>query len=254
MAISTPDRSGTAAIGDTGLATTDTIHLQIGSREVDGRVYKPHAARVKVRIGDISAPVVSEWTNELTVGDSAGRQVHRWVTKGKTSNGGGIEWELRQTYDAITLAPMGYHSTNSKGAFSSLRIDGVSVKGEKRTPTDSVTQKIDQTIDRLGFFAGASDLVPAAVGFKAGKIITAPVWSPGMEKAETRVFAMRGKEKVEVEGKSFEAWKVEEFKTDGSLYATWYLLDHSPYMVYGVVPLPNGKQQVITEVEIASGH
>lgn len=228
----------------------DTLHLKIGSKEVDGRVYKPHAARVRVRIGDMSAPIVSEWTNELTVGDSAGRQVHRWVTKGKTSNGGGVEWELRQTYDAITLAPMGYHSTNSKGGYSSLRIDGTSVKGEKRTANDTTLQMVDVTIDQLGYFAGATDLVPAAVGFKAGKIISAPVWSPGMEKAETRVFAIRGVEKVDVEGKSFEAWKVEEYKTDGSQVATWYLLDHSPYMVYGLVPLPNGKTQVITEVEI----
>ena len=61
---------------------SDTIRLEVGSKEVNGKVYAPHAARVRVRIGSDTSRVVSEWTNELTVGDSAGRAVHRWVTKG----------------------------------------------------------------------------------------------------------------------------------------------------------------------------
>ena len=32
--------------------------------------------------------------------------------------------------------------------------------------------------------------------------------------------------------------------------ATWWLLDKSPYMVYGEVPLPDGTIQRMTEVEI----
>ena len=34
------------------------------------------------------------------------------------------------------------------------------------------------------------------------------------------------------------------------LLATWYLLDTSPYMVYGEVPLPNGQVQKMSEVAI----
>ena len=51
----------------------DTIRIEVGSKLLDGRVYKPHAARVRVRVGGPNAPVTSEWTNELTLGDSAGR-------------------------------------------------------------------------------------------------------------------------------------------------------------------------------------
>jgi len=176
----------------------------------------------------------------------------RWVTRGRTSppSGNPITWELRQTYDARTLAPLGYHSTNSLGAYSSLRIDGRSVRGERRTPRDSTLQKVDVTIDRPGYFAGASDLVPAAVGLKEGTVISAPVWSPQMEAAETRVFSIRGIATVQVEGSTIEAWKVDEHKVDGKLVATWYLLDRSPYMVYGEVPLPDGRTQLITEVEV----
>jgi hypothetical protein len=47
------------------------------------------------------------------------------------------------------------------------------------------------------------------------------------------------------------AWKVEEHReSDGKLLATWYLLDKSPYMVYGEVPLPDGSVQRMTEVEV----
>jgi hypothetical protein len=34
------------------------------------------------------------------------------------------------------------------------------------------------------------------------------------------------------------------------LYATWYLIDRVPYMVYGEVVLPDGQIQRMTEVTI----
>jgi hypothetical protein len=34
------------------------------------------------------------------------------------------------------------------------------------------------------------------------------------------------------------------------LLATWWLLDKSPYMVYGEVPLADGTIQRMTEVEV----
>lgn len=167
-------------------APVDTIRIEVGSKQLDGRVYAPHAARVQVRLDD-SARIVSTWTNELTLGDSA------------------------------------------------------------------AVQQVDVTLDRPGFFAGASDLVPLAVqgGLKAGAVITAPVWSPGMTAAEGRIFTTVGRDAVDVEGTRIEAWKVEERRqSDRVLLATWWLLDKSPYMVYGEVPLPSGRVRKMTEVEI----
>jgi hypothetical protein len=231
----------------------DTLRLEVGSPEVDGRVYKPHKALVRVRIGDPDGPVVREWTNELTVGDSAGRPVMRWVTIGQQNTGpnAGGRWELRQTYDAITLKPYAYNSTQANGAYTRLTIDGNRVRGVRRAPGDAAEQPFEATIDRPGFFAGASDLVPAAVGFRAGAVMTAPVWSPAMTTAETRIFTVIGMETVDVEGSAIEAWKVEEHKADGVLYATWWLLDESPYMVYGEIVLPDGRIQRMTEVEVS---
>jgi hypothetical protein len=232
----------------------DTLRLEVGSPEVDGRIYAPHAARVIVRVGAPDGPQRAEWTNELTLGDSAGRRVMRWVTRGTQSPTGGgapVTWELHQTYDAVTLAPYGIVRRSSNGAASQFVIDGRTVRGTTRAPGDSVATPVEYELDRLGFVASASDLVPLAVGLKEGLVMTAPVWGPAMRRAEMRVFSVLGEVPVTVEGKSVRAWKVEERRqADGALTATWYLTTASPYMVYGEVPLPDGRVQYMSEVEI----
>ena len=242
-------------LGTAPPAIADTIRLEVGSKEIDGRIYAPHVARVRVRVGDADSPIVAEWTNELTLGDSAGRRVMRWVTKGTRfpPSGAPITWELRQTYDAVTLAPLGYLSTSSAGAHVSLTLDGRRVRGTRRTPADSTPKPVDVTLDRPGFIASASDLIPLAVGLKAGTVMTAPVWSPAMTSAELRIFSVVGETTVNVEGTDVRAWKVEERRHgDRTLLATWYLTESSPYMVYGEVPLPDGRIQRMTEVAIPS--
>jgi hypothetical protein len=233
--------------------SSDTIRLEVGSKEVNGRVYAPHAARVRVHVGSLDTPPTAEWTNELTLGDSAGRRVMRWVTKGTRTapNGGTTTWELRQTYDAVTLAPYGYHARSSNGAFTQLTLEGTRVRGTKRVPGDTTVQQVDVTLDRPGFVASASDLVPTAVGLKEGNVITAPFWNPARPKSELRIFTVLGQVSVNVEGTDVTSWKVEERRySDRQLLATWYLVDKSPYMVYGEVPLPNGQTQRMTEVAI----
>jgi hypothetical protein len=232
---------------------SDTIRLEIGSTQVDGRVYRPHAARVRVWVGPGQGRMRAEWTNVLTLGDSAGRTVQRWITTGRqmTPTGDTVHWELRQTYDARTLAPLGITRTSSTGATSSLRIDGRQVRGTRRANGDAPTEPVAYMIDQPGFVASASDLVPAAVRLDTGVVMIAPVWQPGSTTSELRVFTVLARVDVDVEGTKVNAWKVEERRrADRSLLATWYLLDRSPYMVYGEVPLPDGSVQRMTEVEI----
>jgi hypothetical protein len=164
----------------TALAGADTTRLEVGSPLVNGRVYAPHKARVRVHIGELSSPPTAEWVNELTLGDSAGRPVMRWVTTGTRDPGGPNQqtWELRQTYDAVTLAPLGYASKSSAGGYSSLVINDKRVHGVKKAPADTAPTRVDYTIDRPGFIGSASDLVPLAVGLEKGRVMTAPIWSP----------------------------------------------------------------------------
>ena len=233
--------------------SNDTIVVQVGSTRLDASYFKPHAARVRVYRGPEGSAPVSEWTNELTIGDSAGRQVHRWVTRGsRTTPNGPVTWELLQTYDAKTLQPYGYLRRSSDGAFAQFSYEGKRIRGMRKTVRDSVATAFEETVNEPGFFAGASDLVPLAAGLKQGVIVKAPVWSPGMQQSQMRIFSVVGKSTVNVEGTPVESWKVEERYPDGKLYANWYLLDRIPYMVYGEVMLADGQVQRMTEVTIPS--
>ena len=234
-------------------ASADTLRLRVGSAEVKGAVYPPHYARNRVYRGPEGSPPVTSWTNELTLADSAGRRVMRWVTRGArtTPAGDSVRWELLQTYDANTLAPYAYSLTSTDGAFTRLTIDGSRVRGTRRTAADPTPQPVDLTLDQAAFIASASDLVPLAAGLCPGRVMTAPMWSPGMANAEVRVFTVLGRERVQVEGEWVESWKVDERRErDGTLVATWYLTEQSPYMVFAEIPLPNGQVQRITGVSL----
>ena len=235
-------------------AASDTIRLEVGSPRVDGRIYAPHLACVRVRVADDST-VVTHWTNELTLGDSAGRRVMRWVTKGTQYPAGQapVQWQILQTYDARTLAPYAYHRTASTGAEVRLTFDGRKVSGTRKANASAPVVPVSMELDRSGFIASASDLVPLAVGLKPGAIMTAPMWGPGMERAETRVFVVTGEKPVRVEGASVTAWEIEERRqADDVLLARWYMTDRSPYMVYGETYGPNGEVRKMSEVDVKS--
>ena len=231
---------------------SDTVRVEVGSAEIDGNVYQPHAARVRTTDG--SGRIRTEWTNRLTIGDSAGRKVHRWVTAGYqlAANGDTVRWELRQTYDARTLAPYGIVRTTSAGASSALRIDGRHVTGTRRPRADAAPETVDFMLDRPGFVGSASDLVPGAAKMRAGLVVIAPIWSAtSATTSEVRSFTVVGKESVKVEDGSETAWRVDERRmSDGKLLATWFLTDTAPYMVAGEVPLPDGSIQRYTEISI----
>jgi hypothetical protein len=233
-------------------AAGDTIHLEVGSPEIDGRVFPPHSARNRTYVGE-GGPPVSTWTNDLTVGDSAGTQVHRWVSRGVglSPEGNGVSWELHQTYDSRTLAPLTYYRWSDDGRSMRLRIDGTRVRGEERLPGESQPRTIDRTIDRRGFFAGASDLVPMAIALRPGLVVTAPVWAPAMERTQVRVFTVLGREALRVEGDEVTGWKIEErIRGDDRILATWYVTDVSPFMLLAESTLADGRRQRITGVAL----
>lgn len=227
---------------------SDTLRLEVGSPEVDALFFPSHRARNTVYIGDSTTPSTS-WTNELLVGDSAGRRVHRWITRGTQANG--ATWELLQTYDGRTLAPLRWARTASTGFDARLEIDGTRVRGVWKTPNDAAPADIDRTIPRAGFISSATDLVPMAVGLREGAVMIAPVWSPQGSDVVDRVFTVLAEEPVMVEGESVVAWKVEERdRTTKKLVATWWLTNASPYMVLAEIPLANGQTQRITGVAL----
>ncbi len=227
----------------------DTLRLEVGSPEVDGGFMPEHRARNRVYLGDATVPTNS-WTNELLLGDSAGVPVMRWITRGGPQ-ADGSSWELRQTYHARTLAPMAYDRTASDGSYLRYTIDGARVRGVRKASADAPEEPFERVLDRVGFFAGASDLVPMAVRLEAGLVMTAPVWGPNMQAAETRIFSVVREEPVQVEGSEVMAWRVEEYVEEtGRLHAVWWLTESSPYMVAAEVMLPDGQVQRMTGVAL----
>jgi hypothetical protein len=244
-------RSWSRKSGAASGSTTDTLRIDVGSPAVNGSVYLPHRARVRVHLGSLDTPPTNEWTNELTIGDSAGRKVMRWVTLGQFDSNRVAGFDLRQTFDLVTLAPLGYNLKTRNGVQVSLAIDGNHMRGTRKLPGNAETQQVDQEIPRMGFIASASDLVPLAVGFKTGLVFIAPVWGPNMTTAESRIFSVIDKVPTMVEGTEWQAWKVEERReSDRQLLAVWYLVEGSPYMVAGDVFLPNGQVQKLTEIAL----
>lgn len=242
--------------GASAAPAADTLWLRVGSPEVRNSRFAPHAARVRVRVGEGEGRLVSEWTNELTVGDSAGRRVHRWVTLGTQypANGDPVTWDLRQTFDAETMAPLSYVNRASTGSVVTLHIDGTRVTGTRRGPGDALPVALDVTLDQPGFMAGASDLVPLAVGLVKGSVMVAPLWAPSMTRAELRVFTVIDRVPVTVEGTAMTAWKVSEHRYhDREWLADWYLVDEIPYMVYGEARQADGQIRRMSEVAIPLG-
>lgn len=231
--------------------TPDTIRVEVGSPQVDASWFQPHRARVRVHLNSLDSPPTNEWTNELTIGDSAGRKVARWVTLGQFDSTGTPGFDLRQTFDHVTLAPLGYRLRTRAGADVSLAIDGNRVHGTRKLPNSTQAEQVDVQVPRMGFIASASDLVPLAMKFEAGQVVIAPVWAPNLPTAESRIFHTVGKVPHVVEGKEWMAWRVDEYReSDRRLMATWYLVEESPYMVGGEVFLPNGNVQKMTEVAL----
>ena len=230
------------AIAQSAQTALPPMRLEVGAPEVDGRMYPPHRARNRVYPPNATTPATS-WTNELTLGDSAGVQVMRWVTLGTQPNG--TTWELLQTYNARTLAPMSYSYRNSAGFVKTFGVEGMRVRGRIRTPTDSVTRDFDWTLPRLGYWGSASDLVPPAVGLREGAVMSVPVWNGDSIPPVQHVFRVLGQRTVEVEGQQVVAWAVEErVEETDELQATWYLVDRSPYMVLAEIPTPNGIRRI----------
>ena len=233
--------------------SSDTLVVEVGSPGIDGRVFRPHAARVRRHVAGPDSPVAIEWVNELTLGDSAGRAVMRWVTSSRPRMPDGSTGlsRLEQTYDAVTLEPYGLRRTLNGQVLVRLTFRGTHITGVQRSSLADTLRPVDLTLDRPGFIASASDIVPVAAGLEAGRVVKAPVWGPGMTRSEGRIFTVLREMPIDVEGTRRLAWAVEErSEAEGRLLATWYLLRDSPYMVAGDVYTPDGRTIHFTEVSV----
>lgn len=213
----------------------DTVHVAVGSPLVNGTVYRPHVGRVtRLRIADGRTDTTAVWVNTLVIGDSAGRAVHRWYTRGWSGAPGGPRnrFDLWSTFDATTLALLGWHLKGGAGFEARLAVDGRSVRGTTRPPDAPAAQPVEFELPEAGFASGAADLIPYAVGLREGLTLTLPLWSPPGRKFETETWTVVARDSVAFDGRTVPSWVMEQHAA-GATRAKgriWFV-DEPPYVV-----------------------
>ncbi|HXH05248.1 MAG TPA: hypothetical protein VNI83_01530 [Vicinamibacterales bacterium] len=125
-------------------APPDTPRTEIGSSAVDGEVYVPHSGRViRLLIDGEEVDTTADWLNRPEIGDSAGRRVQRWHTGGWSLGPGGkrVRFDLRSTFDAKTLAVLGWQLESGSGARIGFAVDGRAVHGTRKPAADAVSPR-----------------------------------------------------------------------------------------------------------------
>ena len=215
--------------------TADTLHIPVGSPAVDGSIYQPHVGRVtRLHMEGGRTDTTAVWLNTLELGDSAGRAVHRWLTSGWSGPPGGArnEFNLRSTFDARTLALLGWHMKTGSGFEGSLAVDGRRVRGAVKPPSADGPQQVDFELPDAGFAAGAADLIPYAVGLREGLTMTLPLWSPPGRKLETEVWTVTGIEQIAFDGRTVPSYVMEHFAPgDPKAKGRIWFVDEPPYVV-----------------------
>lgn len=212
----------------------DTTRVEVGSPLVNGTFYVSHTGLVTmVRMSSGSTDTIGRWTNELIMGDSAGRPIHRWYTTGWTrgSDGTTTRFDLWQTFDARTLALHTYRLRSGKGTDVRLTIEATRVRGSYRAHADSQPRNVDIMLRHAGFVAGAADLVPPAMGLREGLVIVMPVWNPPADSVETQIWTIDRRRQKEFEGRSLEAWEGAQHDADGKRIGSIWFVNAPPYMV-----------------------
>ena len=216
-------------------ADADTVHVPVGSPLVAGSVYQPHVGRViRLRIEGDRTDTTAVWLNTLVVGDSGGRAVHRWHTGGWSGPPGGARtrFDLWSTFDAKTLALLGWHMKSAAGFEARLAIDGRQVRGTTKPPSASEPQPVDFELSEAGFASGAADLIPYAVGLREGLTMTLPLWSPPGRAVQTQIWTVTGRESIAFDGRSVPSWVMEHFDAGGpSAKGRIWFVDEPPYVV-----------------------
>jgi hypothetical protein len=169
-----------------------------------------------------------------------------------TALGQPATWEMYQTFDATSIAPLSLRRGSSEGVDLQLVYEGRQVRGTRKVGAGAATP-VAVELSRAAFPAAASDLVPMVVQLRKGLVIEAPVWQFGMPDVETRLFDVVDRREMTVAGTAWNSWVVEDRAVRDRavvFIGTWYIVDEPPYMIYAEVVGPGGVRQRMTEVPL----
>lgn len=213
----------------------DTIRVEVGGAQVDGRYYPAHIGHNRViQVGGPVPDTSAQWINTLTIGDSAGMAVHRWHTGGTSRTQAGVAYRLDiwQTFDARTQELYDYHLRNSLGGETRFTVRNGRVLGTQRFANGTVNP-LEFTLPRRGFPSGAADLIPPAVvgGLREGLVIVMPVWNVPSQNVVEQTWTVVRRTNVALGGRDVPAWELDIFNAAGVQTGKIWLAEASPYMV-----------------------
>ncbi len=214
----------------------DTTTVSVGAAFVDGRIYRPHVARVVrsvTRAGRITEQAT--FTNDLSIAQRDGSP----VIVIRTQADSGVPdptWGLETVLDRRTMA-LRHWAMHSARRSITLDVDGAHLTGSATRP-DSGSSPIDLTLAEPAYLDGVLDATIGAVSLRPGLVLRVPTF--GIEAANRRTtwrsFRVAGRDTVSIGGRRVPAWIVEG---DAPTHDRIWLVDEPPYMTRWMSELPD---------------
>jgi hypothetical protein len=234
--------------------SADTLCVAVGSEMISGLELPVHGSKIdRFQLDPGQAPRNIGWiTNVMSIGDTAGRPVFRFITEGEARqpNGQANRYTLYTTFDRKTTALLGYFISGSLGREVRLTLDGNRVRGTIRPSADAAVQPVDVTLSRPGFLGSSMDIQLALLPLRPGLTIELPVWMPGMTDAESRWYVVVSQGTAKMGGKTVDAWVTEEWNADRSRkLSTMNVIKSAPFMEWQEFDQPSGgKLRLVQEL------
>ena len=211
------------------------VDVPVGSPLVDYSGHSPGRVRAVQRMtshGETRTLPDAIWT--FTYSDTGGKSLLH-----VTSLGGSFG-TTHAVFDRRTLALRQIRNGVPTGPHITLDADGNRLRGEMAGPMG--TRPIDVTLAAPAFFGGLHDIVIESLPRAEGVGYRLPIWRPGTDSVDMRVYTMVRREDVEVLGTVHPRAAVVEERDarDGTLRGTLWLVDHAPFLVRWIIDTPDG--------------
>lgn len=227
----------------------DTIDVGVGSPLIDGARMRSFTTRIRTfRVAGADPALVSEATNVITLGDSAGVPVVRVRSSGWSMGPKGrIESTTDFTFDRATLALRGMVSRAADGSERALHADGRSV--EMVVPLPNGAPPLRTALATPGFYGPWSDFVVEELPRRVGTVYRVHLWRPAPQPGgppriveETHLYTVARREDVAVLGKTYrQAWVIEDrLAGNDALAGTMWIVDGPPNLVRWLIAMPDG--------------
>jgi hypothetical protein len=219
----------------------DTVDVTPGSRVVDFSKHTPSTSRTaqfRIANGQETAMPIVLWKFAFT--DTGGRALLHVRSEPELPSAPMGGPPMYVILDRKTLALRAIHSGAAPGPHADIEVAGNTVKGVMSGP--GRTDTLNVTLPNPPFFGPLIDLVFESLPHRPGTVYRVPMWRPGAQGNEVRLYETVRRDDVEVLGtKHAQATVMEERSQDGArLLSTAWLIDKPPFLVRWHINRPDG--------------